>query len=108
MAAEVIVVDSPWGPRLRAALSYLGPAVFIPLFLHRNDPFVHHHTRQGLALWVISVVAITSLFLPGSGKFLFIVLMGLYLVAAVAGLISALLGSSWEIPVISTMARRYF
>lgn len=108
MAAEVIVVDSQWGPRLRAALSYLGPLVFLPLFVYRNDKFVYFHARQGLVLWVISVVAVASLFLPGSGKFLFIVLMGIYAAAGVAGIITSLSGSAWDLPVIGTLARRYF
>jgi uncharacterized membrane protein len=107
MAAEVILVDSPWRPRLRAALGYLGPAVFIPLFLYRNDKFVYFHTRQGLALWVIAVAAIAALFLPGSGKFLFVVLMGIYLFASTAGILSALLGSTLEIPLIHNLADRY-
>ncbi len=108
MAAEVIVVDSQWTPRLRAALSYLAFAVFIPLFFYRNDKFIYFHARQGLALWVISVAAIGSLFLPGSGKFLFVVLMGIYLAGCIAGIISSLMGSVWEIPVVNTIARRYF
>ncbi len=108
MAAEVIVMDSHWGPRLRAALSYLGPAVFVPLFLYRNDKFVYFHARQGLVLWVISVLAIASLFLPGSGKFLFVVLMGIYLAASAVGVLSSLLGATWEIPAIGKLARRYF
>jgi len=86
MAADVIVVESPWRPRLQAALSYLGIAVFIPLFVYRNNPFVHFHARQGLVLWVILVMAVTSLFLPGSGKFLFVALMGIYAVAGAIGL----------------------
>jgi uncharacterized membrane protein len=108
MAADVIVVESPWRPRLQAALSYLGIAVFIPLFVYRNNPFVHFHARQGLVLWVILVMAVTSLFLPGSGKFLFVALMGIYAVAGAIGLTSALTGSLWELPVIGPIARRYF
>ena len=108
MTAEVIVVDNHGMPRIKAALSYLGPAVFIPLFLYRNDKFIHFHARQGLALWVVMVLAVCSLFLPGSGKFLFIVFMGIYLAAALVGLISALSGSAWEIPTIGPLARRFF
>ncbi len=108
MTAEVIVVDSQWTPRIRAAMSYLGPLVFLPLFLFRNDKFVYFHARQGLALWVVVVAAIAALFLPGSGKFLFIVLMGIYLTASMVGLVASLLGSALELPVIGPLARRHF
>lgn len=108
MAADVIVQESPWTPRFHALLSYLWIGVFIPLFFYRNDPFVHFHARQGLVLWILSVLAVASLFLPGSGKFLFIVLMGIYLAAGVIGIVTALIGSIWEIPVVGPMARRYF
>lgn len=108
MAAEVIVVGNRWGVRFRALLSYLGIAVFIPLFYYRNDKFIYFHARQGLVLWIIAVVAILSLFLPGSGKFLFVALMGLYAVATTIGIITALFGSSWEIPLIGRIARHYF
>jgi fumarate reductase subunit D len=86
----------------------LGIAVFIPLFLYRNNKFVYFHARQGLVLWMISVAAVASLFLPGSGKFLFVVLMGIYAVSAMIGIVAALSGSVWELPVIGSLARRYF
>lgn len=108
MAADVIVMDSQWGARLRAALSYLGIAVFIPLFLYRNNQFIYFHARQGLVLWVIAIIAVASLFLPGSGKFLFVALMGIYAVAGVIGILSTLVGSTWEMPLIGALGRRYF
>ncbi|MBT3196225.1 MAG: hypothetical protein HN842_05390 [Gammaproteobacteria bacterium] len=108
MAAKVIVVDSQWPSRFRAMLSYLGIAVFIPLFFYRNDKFIYFHARQGLVLWVITVTAVASLFLPGPGKFLFVVLMAIYAIAGAVGIITALSGSAWELPIIGPIARRYF
>jgi uncharacterized membrane protein len=108
VTVEVLVMDKLWPTRGKAAISYLGPLVFIPLFYFRQDKFIHFHTRQGLALWVVLIIAITSLLLPGSGKFLFVVLSGIYSAAVVAGLISALIGSTWQIPVLGTLAKRYF
>ena len=41
---------SPW-QKFWAAISYLGPFVFIPLFFKMKGDFVSFHNRQGLALF---------------------------------------------------------
>ena len=107
MATEVLLRNNPWTTKFQALLSDLGVAVFIPLFLSQSNRFVHFHARQGLALWTILILAIGALFLPGSGKFIFVALMGIYLVSTVIGILSVLTGNSWEIPLIGSVARRY-
>ncbi len=38
---------------LMSVLAYLGPLVFIPLLVEKEDSFVRFHVRQGLVLFVI-------------------------------------------------------
>ena len=38
---------------LMSVLAYLGPLVFIPLLVEKEDHFVRFHVRQGLVLFVI-------------------------------------------------------
>ncbi len=40
-------------------LSYLGPLVFIPMFLRGNDDFARYHTNQGLSLMIASALGTT-------------------------------------------------
>lgn len=45
--------------KLMAALSYLGPLVFIPLFVKKDSPYVQYHAKQGInmfAVWVADVI----------------------------------------------------
>lgn len=42
-----------------AALSYLGPLVFIPLFVKKDSPYVQYHAKQGInmfAVWVAHTI----------------------------------------------------
>lgn len=43
--------------KLLAALSYLGPLCFLPMFVCPNDDFAIFHARQGLGLFILGVGA---------------------------------------------------
>jgi len=39
--------------RRLSVLSYVGPLFFLPLYLHKNDPFVRYHANQGCILFIL-------------------------------------------------------
>lgn len=47
----------PTGDRVVSTLAYIGPLVIIPLLMRRKARFVRYHTRQGMYLFVVYVVA---------------------------------------------------
>ncbi|MBZ0166114.1 MAG: hypothetical protein K8I00_04845 [Candidatus Omnitrophica bacterium] len=49
-----------------AALSYLSFFCIIPLILKKNNPFVQHHGKQGLVLFMAQVGAFVGHIIAGS------------------------------------------
>jgi len=90
---------------LVAALSYLGILVLVPLlFVDKDVPFVKFHAKQGLVILIGYVLAIIGVgFLPVIGD-IFWVALG---VASIAGLIQALQGKWWKIPLIGQLAEKF-
>ena len=39
--------------RRLSVLSYVGPLFLLPLYLHKNDPFVRYHANQGCVLFIL-------------------------------------------------------
>ncbi|MBF0373262.1 MAG: hypothetical protein HQL39_07555 [Alphaproteobacteria bacterium] len=89
---------------LMAGMSYLGILCFVPLMMNKDDEFVHFHAKQGLVLWMWSVLAMFALHLPGIGKFLFGLSSMAVVVLALIGLVSVGFRRNWKLPIISSIA----
>ncbi len=85
-----------------AALSYLGPLFFIPLFLKRESPFCQFHAKQGLALFIVWIVGKFVFWFPIFGWAIAIAVAVLNIIA----LIRALSGEKWNIPFIGDLAKK--
>lgn len=95
---DVVDIDEN---KLLAALSYVGVLVLAPLLIKKDDPFVRWHAKQGLVILVGMIVAlIAAAWIPMVGNLLFLIL----LVVSVVGLVQALLGRRWRIPIIGQIA----
>ena len=96
--SEIVDIDES---KLLAALSYVGVLVLVPLLVRRDDAFVRWHAKQGLVLLIGMVMALLAVvWVPVIGNVLFLVL----LVVSVIGLVQALLGRRWKIPIIGQVA----
>ena len=86
--------------RFLAALSYVGIFFVIPLFLARNkSPFMQFHVRQGIVLFVVEALFAA---LPFLGWFL----LAIPAIASLYGLLQALAGRQWELPVLGKYAKK--
>jgi uncharacterized membrane protein len=85
-----------------AALSYLWILCFVPLFLKRNSKFAQFHAKQGLILFIVEVVGPVIFWIPLIGWMLWIAV----LVLAIMGIIQALSGKNWEMPVLGKYAQK--
>jgi len=103
LAAEAAPVET-CRSSLMAALSYLGILCFVPLILNKDDEYVRFHARQGLVLWVWSVLALFGLHLPGIGEWLFGFSSMAVVAFSVAGLVSVAFRRAWKLPLINTVA----
>ena len=89
---------------LYAIMAYLFVLVMVPILVKRNDPFVNFHVKQGLVLTISLVLAlIAAVWLPRLGTLLVLFL----LLADIVGLVQALLGRRWKIPLIGDIAARF-
>ncbi len=89
--------------RLYAAMAYLFVLVIAPLARYKKDSFVNFHIRQGLLLSVGFVLAgIAVAWWSAGGSLLFVIL----LMADVVGMIMALQGRKWKVPIIGNWAEK--
>ncbi|MEO5375210.1 MAG: hypothetical protein H7840_13190 [Alphaproteobacteria bacterium] len=84
--------------RLLAALSYLGVFCFIPLLSNEDDEFIQFHAKQGLVLWLVTMVTMLSLFVPAIGSLLVKYTVIAVPVYSLIGLLAVGLSKTWKLP----------
>lgn len=85
--------------KIIAAISYLWLLSIVILLVKRDSDFVQFHAKQGLILFIISVIL---WFIPFIGWILNI----LVFICIIMGFIKAISGEKWEIPVIANLAKK--
>ncbi|MDQ6991946.1 MAG: hypothetical protein Q9M31_00590 [Mariprofundus sp.] len=106
MAKDVIRGRLGVRARILALMSYLGVLCIVPLLMNRDDHYVNFHARQGLILWVWSVLAFLALHLPFLGKWFSSMSLMMVLVFSAIGIVSVLLRKAWRIPFIYSLSTK--
>jgi len=89
--------------KLMAALSYLGILFLVPLLTDaKKDEYVKFHIRQGIALFIVDVIASFIAWMPYVGSLIGLAL----LVVSVFGFVKAYQGVRWEMPVVGPYAKQ--
>jgi len=88
--------------RILAALSYVWILCLIPLLLKRHDEYVGFHAKQGLVLFLCEVAGLLIYWLPLIGQLIFLC----FVIVSVIGILQALHGKKWEIPVLGKYAQK--
>lgn len=91
-----------------SAMCYLPMGFILAMVTKPKSPFCKFHTKQGLALFLISIaaiifLAILSLFM---GSFLVIFYLLAYIVIAILGALHAIKGEMWPLPLIAQFLPR--
>ena len=92
-----------------AALGYVGALCLIPLIFARDSQFAQYHAKQGLVLaiiWFILNLASSIIWRLPFGGLLVVVVGIVLLVVCIKGIIKALNGEKYEIPVVSEYAAK--
>ncbi len=92
--------------RLMAIMSYIGILCFVPLLRNKDDEFVNFHAKQGLVIWMWSVLAVFAMYLPGLGTWLFSFSALAVIILSAIGVVSAALNRAWKLPFIYSVATR--
>lgn len=92
-----------------AAVSYLGVLCLIPLIFAKDSQFAQYHAKQGLVLAIVGIILnIVSRFawdIPFGGVIVSLLSLAL-LIASIMGIVKALRGEKFEIPVVSEYATK--
>ncbi|MEG3620040.1 hypothetical protein V5T82_16365 [Magnetovibrio sp. PR-2] len=100
MAGKVVRRESGIHSYLMGFLSYMGILCLVPLIMNRKDEFIFFHAKQGLVIWMWSVLAVMALYVPGVGKLVFSMSAMAVVVASAVGILSVLLSRAWKLPFI--------
>ncbi len=89
--------------RMAAIMAYIPILCFVPLLNMRDNKEARFHARQGVMLFLIELVA--ALFLiDGVSDFVFRAVLILAVALSVAGIVLALQGRSYKLPIIGDLA----
>ncbi|MBF0239919.1 MAG: hypothetical protein HQM12_19640 [SAR324 cluster bacterium] len=89
-----------------AFMSYLGILCLVPILLNKDDEYVYFHARQGLVLWIWSVIAIFALYIPVIGQFFFGLSAFIILIYSFVGITSVLLAKAWKLPFVGDWSEK--
>jgi len=84
--------EKVWG-----AVSYLWILSLVALAARKNNEYIRFHANQGILLFIASLV----FFLTGPFVIILNMIVG---IAAIVGIIKALQGEKWELPVVAPFA----
>ncbi|NBS67470.1 DUF4870 domain-containing protein [bacterium] len=96
--------------RLFAAVGYLPPLFFVPLYLGKKDEYSVWHGKQGLIVTILSVIggilsSIVAMLIPIIGGLVVMAYNLFVFVLIVGGAWHAYKGEKWELPLVGKFAK---
>ena len=88
-------------------LAYLGILSLIPLLTVKDSDYVKWHAKQGLVLGISAFVVMTVFGILGPLALANCLLLPGWLVMAIMGILKALKGERWRIPVVADLASKF-
>lgn len=85
--------------KVTAAIGYVGVLCFVPLLLNRKSKFAQFHAKQGLMLFALEVI---SWIIPP----LALIIMVVAVIVSIMGVVKALDGKYWEMPLLGRWAKK--
>ena len=91
--------------RLIAAIGYLGILCLVPLLLKKNSAFAQHHGKQGLVILMAWLILWVGNIVPILGQIVWTLGTLVLLMLIILGMVNALQGRMWEMPVLGKYAK---
>ncbi|MCH8049133.1 DUF4870 domain-containing protein [Patescibacteria group bacterium] len=93
-----------------AAIGYIFILCLVPLLFAKDSKFAQFHAKQGLALFIVDIIflminAVIG-WIPIIGWFIALVLTAVAVILSLTGLVKALAGEYWKLPLISDFAKK--
>ena len=89
-----------------AAIGYLGILCLIPLLAKKDSAFAQHHGKQGLVLLIVWMILWVFNVIPVLGQIVWALGSIGILILVLLGIINALNGNTWEMPVLGEYAKQ--
>ena len=96
--------------KVMAVLSYIGILCLIPLLAAKESKFAQFHAKQGLVLFLAEVLLSILYAIPALNVVMVFVGWIIYIllvVLAIMGIVNALQGKYWKMPVLGGMAEKF-
>lgn len=93
--------------KIYAVIGYLGILCLVPLLLKKDNKFALFHGKQGLVLFIGWVALAIVSMIPLLGfilGFFGVLIIG---ILSLVGIIQALMGNYWRMPVVSDLADKF-
>ena len=91
-----------------AWLSYLGILWLVPMLANKDNQFCKFHVKQGIMLTILAVATGVVAWIPILGWLIGIVVYLFILVMEILGIVNALSGKYWKLPVLGDLAANWF
>ena len=92
--------------KLIAAISYLSILCLVGLLGKKDSPFVQHHAKQGLVLFVIEIGLMVVNIIPILGQIIWLFGSIAVMILAIMGIINAVQGKKADLPLIGDLAKK--
>lgn len=93
-----------------AAIGYISILCFVPLLMAKESKFAQFHAKQGLVLFIIGVIVmlinVVIGWIPFIGWAIALTLSAIVIILSLLGLIKALAGEWYEVPLVSDFAKK--
>ena len=103
MVDETVVREG----KVFAVVGYIWILCFVPLILKRDNKFAAFHAKQGLVLFLFSLVLGLINIIPLLGQLIWIVGGIMCSILGLIGIIKALSGEYWRMPIIGDLADKF-
>lgn len=90
-----------------ACLSYIGILFIVPLLAKKDSKFAMFHAKQGLVLFIAEIVISVVNIIPVLGQIIWFIALIIFLVFSIMGIIKALQGQYWELPVLGSLTKKF-
>ena len=93
--------------KIYAFLGYFGILFLVPILAKKDNTFAVFHGKQGLVLFVVEIIVWLLGFIPFLGWYIIWPIGFIFcLIMAIAGMIQALSGKYWKMPLIGDYAEK--
>lgn len=92
--------------KLIAAIGYVSLLCLIPLLAKKDSKFCQFHGKQGLVLFIAEIITFVIGVVPILGWLIGFVLNICWIILSIVGIIKALGGEFWELPILGQYAKK--